>query len=511
MGLIDKVRALRESRLPLVWQDEAEVAVVGTGAGGATAARVLAARGVDVLMLEEGPRLRTKERPRAVGLALAQAMREAGTQATAGTAPMVVLQAKCVGGSTAVNSGIIWRLPEDVLIDWRQRFGLGDLVEENALHRVYEAMEEDLEVADVSDSVLGGNGALLARGSAALGLPGKVMSRNAGRCQGSGECLQGCPGERRQSMDVSYVPKAMADGARLRTLCRVTRVLFEGQRAAGLEGLALDPDTHAPIGRFRVRAAKVVVAAGVVHTPLILQRSGLGGLVGERFQAHPGAAIVGKFPHPVRMAFGATQAYEVPQRARGFKVESLALPPEMLAARIPGTGRQWQERLSQLDHYAQWCAQVRMKAHGSIRQGVLGPNIRFSPTAEDMQKTQDGLLEICRMMIAAGAEEVYPRINGVPEVLRTMDDVDRVAETPWKKSDVHLVASHLFGTAVAGADPRRSVVNPQLESHAHPGLYVMDGSVFPTNLGVNPQHGIMAVVYRGAEQLAVSLGRAKAA
>ena len=494
-----------------VWEDRAHTLVVGTGAGGATAARVLAAQGVDVLMLEEGPKLVTADRPRDVPAALASTMREGGTQASGDLSPLVVLQGKCVGGSTAINSGIIWRMPEDVREDWIRNHGLASLVDATEFERIYDVIEEDLEVEETREDLLGGNGALMAKASKALGLPGKPMTRNAGRCEANGECLQGCPNENRQSMDVSYVPRAIADGARLRTLARVDRVWIENGRAVGVLGMALDPETREPVGRFQVRAENVVVAAGVVHTPIILRRSGLRGQVGERFQAHPGAAMLGRFDEPVRMAYGATQGYEVPMRSRGFKVESLSLPPEMLAARLPGVGAEWQERMKHLDHYAQWCAQVRMEAHGRIRPGLLGPSISFAPTDRDMAKMKDAFVTIGRMLFAAGAREVYPGIDGYPEVLRTEDELEHAARLPLGRNQVHLVASHLFGTAVAGADPSRSVVDPQLQSHQVSGLYVMDASVFPTNMGVTPQHAIMAVVYRAAEQLAASRGRRRAA
>lgn len=494
-----------------VWEDRAHTVIVGTGAGGATAARVLAEQGVDVLMLEEGPKLVTSERPRDVPGALASTMREGGTQASGDLSPLVVLQGRCVGGSTAINSGIIWRMPEDVRDDWTKNHGLAELVDAGEMERIYEVIEEELEIEETGEAVLGGNSALMAKASDALGLPGKPITRNAARCKGSGECLQGCPGERRQSMDVSYVPKAIGDGARLRTHARVDRVWIEGGRAVGVIGQALDPDTRKPIGRFQVRAENVVVAAGVVHTPIILRKSGLRGQVGERFQAHPGAAMLGRFDEPVRMSYGATQGYEIPQRSRGFKIESLSLPPEMLAARLPGVGAEWQERMAHLDHYAQWCAQVRMKAHGRIRPGLLGPSIKYAPLDEDIAKMQDAAVTIGRMLFAVGAREVYPGIDGVPEVLRSVDELEAMARTPWKRTQVHLVASHLFGTAVAGADPSRSVVGPDLESHEVDGLYVMDASVFPTNMGVNPQHAIMTVVFRAAEQLAAKATARRAA
>ncbi|MCB9632313.1 MAG: GMC family oxidoreductase [Sandaracinus sp.] len=485
-----------------VYEDDADVVIVGTGAGGATAARVLAASGVDVLLLEEGPQLRTSERRRDAVGALSSALRDAGTQTTTGPTPIPVLQGKCVGGSTAMNSGIIWRMPEDVRQTWIREHGLEALVDAGELDRIYDVVERELEVSLTGDDVLGGNATLMRMGAEALGLPGKSMSRNAARCDGKGECLQGCPGEKRQSMDVSYIPRSIRDGARLETGCRVHKVWIEGGRAVGVVGEKIDPQTRKPVGRFRVRARHVVVSAGVVHTPVILQRSGLRGLVGQRFQSHPGAAIVGRFPEPVRMSYGATQGYEVPMRDRGFKLESLSLPPEMLAARLPGVGAEWQERIANLDHFAQWCAQVRMEAKGRVQAGPFGPMVFYEPTARDLGKAQDALTLICRMMFAAGAVEVYPGIDGVPEVLRSLADVDAMSEKPWRRTQVHLVASHLFGTAVAGRDPSQSVVDPSLESHAVRGLYVMDASVFPTNMGVNPQHSIMAVVWRAAEQLA---------
>ena len=505
MGLFDRLRG------GWVYEDDADYVIVGTGAGGATAGKVLAEAGHDVLFVEEGPRLKTKDRPRDAIGALSGSMRQAATQTTAGPVPIPVLQGVCVGGSTAMNSGIIWRMPEDVREDWITNHGLASLVDEGELERIYETVEEDLEVSPTGDDVLGGNATLMRQASEKLGLPGKPMSRNAARCDGKGECLQGCPGEKRQSMDVSYVPRAMAAGARLSTLCRVEKVWIEGGRAVGVIGSKMDRHTRKPLGRFRVRARHVIVSAGVVHTPIILKRSGLGGLVGHRFQAHPGAAIVGRFAEPVRMSYGATQGYEVPMRSRGFKLESLSLPPEMLAARLPGVGAEWQERVANLDCYTQWCAQVRMEAKGRVVPGPFGPLVFYQPTARDLAKAKEALVLICRMMFEAGAVEVYPGIGGIPEVLRSPAEVDAVEAQKWSPAAIHLVASHLFGTACAGANPGRSVVGPDLQSHEVAGLYVMDASVFPTNMGVNPQHSIMAVTYRAAEQLALRGGARQAA
>ncbi len=495
----------------VVLDDEADFVVVGTGAGGATAARVLSAAGCSVVMLEEGPSLRTADRPRDALGAMATAFRDFGTNTTRGTAPFPILQGRCVGGATAINSGIIWRLPEDVREDWIARFGLGELVDAKGLAEAFDIIERELEITETQDEILGTNSALMAAGAEALGLKGRKIVRNAARCKGTAQCLQGCPGEARQSMDVSYVPRAIADGARLHPLARVDRVWIEGGRAVGVVGEALDPVTRRARGILRVRARRaVIVSASAIQTPVVLRKSGLRGMVGERFQCHPGAAVVGRFRDPVVMGFGASQGYEVPLRDRGMKLESLTMPPELLATRLPGAGAEWQRRIAELDHYAQWAVQVRMKAHGRVRPTLFGTGsdsaVTFKPLPDDLDRMRHGIVTLCRMMFAAGATEVYHGVAGHPSVFTRPDQVDALEAAPLRADRVNLIASHLFGTACAGADPRTSVVGPDLQSHEVPGLYVMDASVFPTNLGVNPQHSIMALTWRAAERLA-SAGR----
>jgi choline dehydrogenase-like flavoprotein len=486
-----------------VREDEADYVIVGSGAGGATAARVLSEAGRSVLLIEEGPRLASAERSRAMLEALRLTFRDAGTQTTRGRAPFPLLQGCLVGGTTAVNSGITWRLPEDVRAEWSERHGLGELLEERALTRVFEQIERELSIHETEPGVLGENALLLARAAQALALPGKVIARNTRDCVGSASCLQGCPRAARQSMDVSYVPYALARGGKLWESARAERIELAGGRAVGVRGHTLDMDRRA-VAPFHARARRgVIIACGALHTPLLLRKAGLRGLVGERFQAHPGAAVVGVFDAPVVQGFGATQGYEIPLRERGFKVESLSLPPELLAARLPGVGPDWQRRLADLGHYAHWAAQVRMRAHGRVRADFSGrPSVRFTPLREDMEKVRESVALMVRLLFAAGAREVSHGVHGLPPYFHSPDQAALIERHPADPGYFHMLASHLFGTACAGAEPRTSVVGPGLESHAIKGLYVMDASVFPTNLGVNPQHSIMALAFRAAERLA---------
>jgi choline dehydrogenase-like flavoprotein len=249
-------------------EDSADFVIVGSGAGGATAARVLCEAGLSVVILEEGPALTPSSRSRALLDAMEQSTRDMATVATRGRNPIPLLMGRCVGGSTAINSGIIWRLPEDVREDWTTRLGLGDLVGESTLDRCFSRIEQELGVIEVAEGQLGGNALRMQAASRALGLPGRAMRRNAKLCEGSARCLQGCPNGARQSMDVSYIPRALGQGARLHALARARRVIFRAGRAIGVTGHMLDEHTRQPRGEFRVHARRgVIVAAGAIYTP----------------------------------------------------------------------------------------------------------------------------------------------------------------------------------------------------------------------------------------------------
>ncbi|HEX4351974.1 MAG TPA: GMC family oxidoreductase N-terminal domain-containing protein, partial [Polyangiales bacterium] len=212
-------------------EDSADFVIVGSGAGGATAARVLSEAGLSVIMLEEGPSLAPSQRSLGLLDAMDESLRDMATVATRASSPMPLLMGRCVGGSTAVNSGIIWRLPEDVRQDWSARFGLGEWFSKDAIDHTFDRIESELGVLEVREEVLGGNAQRLRAGSQALGLSGRTIRRNAKNCEGSARCLQGCPTGARQSMDVSYIPRAQRHGARVHPLARAQRLLFADDRA----------------------------------------------------------------------------------------------------------------------------------------------------------------------------------------------------------------------------------------------------------------------------------------
>jgi choline dehydrogenase-like flavoprotein len=356
-------------------------------------------------------------------------------------------------------------------------------------------------VRPVQRDVIGGNGGLMARGAGKLGITGRVIERIEDGCRGSNRCLQGCPHAAKLSMERSLLPRACGNGARVLTGARAERIVTGGGRAQGVRGRL----THSR-RRFHVVARKgVVLGASATGSPVLLRRSGLrGAAVGGHFQAHPGCGLAGVFDEEVRPWAGATQSWESAHHwERRFKLESLGLPLGLMLARIPGFGRTLSGHLGELGHVALWGVQVRARAEGRVRPGFGGsPAIRYDLTPEDMGTLQEGTRVLAEMFFAAGAREVWPGIHGLPERLTSPDQVSLLTEGTLDPRRVHMIATHLFGTCRMGAAADGAVVDHRFQTHGLERCWVVDSSVFPTNLGVNPQHTILAMARVAGHRIA---------
>lgn len=496
-------------------EEMVDVVIVGTGVGGATAARVLSEAGLDVMLIEEGPHVFNEDLRSDMYTAFKNNWRDMGFQVAEGRAFIPVLQGRCVGGTTAVNGAIIHRMPEPIHRIWQREWGLGEALPYERMQQIYDRMDAELHVGTAPDDVLGNNSALMERGVEALGITGNRIRRNVKDCRGSVHCNQGCPTGRRQSMNNSYVPLSLEQGARLLATCKVTQLVERGGRAAGVRGHFQHPHTAEVGSSVTVHARHgVIVAASAIQTPLLLADNGVGRgsrLVGQRFQSHPGAGLVGVFDEPVNMWFGATQGYETTHYwDERMKFETVGMPLELTTARLPAIGPALMRDLKGAAHLAVWGVQVRAGAMGSVGRSWLGGRtvIKYDPSDEDVRVLKRGLKRVSDMMFAAGAREVMPGVHGMPERISSPEQFDAVFSLPDDPRLFHWIAAHLFGTVCMGGPDHRTPLGPDGQSRDLPGLYVMDASVFPTNMGVNPQHTIGAISWLLAERFAESVARA---
>ncbi len=484
--------------------EEFDYVIVGSGAAGATAGRMLVDTGASVAIAEEGAAVPSSEFGATIWPTGLRLYREMATLTSRGNTPVTVLQGSCLGGSTVVNSAIVRYLPESVWSSWDQEHHLGDAIPYGALEQHWQTLERELSAEPTPPELWGGNNRLMAKAAGALGVRGGPTTRYMRECRGSARCQLGCPYGAKQSMLVSYLPYAVDRGALVLTGAKVERALVKSGRAVGVEGRYGTPKGAE---NFTLRARKgVLVAASAIQTPVLLSRTGVRSPhLGRHYQVHPGLAMVGVFDEEVGTWAGATQGYAVDQHLEDYrcKIETLALPPELVLAQLPGAGRRWLDYIGKARHMAVWAVLLRAHAQGTVRERRFpkGTSIRFDLEPRDIVNLRKGLRSAAELFFAAGAREVLPGIHGLPESLTSPEQAALLEEGPSNPASYTLSTSHLFGTARMSVRPEDGVVGTGFAVHGVPGLYVVDSSVFPTNLGVNPQHTIMAVAMHAAQRI----------
>lgn len=497
-------------------QLEADVVVVGTGAGGAPVARRLAAQGHAVVLLEEGGGPRSRADYGRDPLRMQRELfRKGGATVAIGNAMIPIPVGMGVGGSTTVNSGTCFRPPASVMRRWELDDGLAGLGPDG-LAPYLDRVEHELQVAPSAPDVLGESAAVIARGAEALGYAHGPLSRNAPGCDGQGVCCFGCPTGAKRSTDVSYVPAALRAGAMLFTHARVTAVIVEAGRAVGVRASVRHPDGSRRT--LTVRATAVVLSCGALHTPALLLRQRLAngsGQVGRNLTIHPASYAWARMDEPVRGWGAVPQGYAVDELVdQGIRFEGAFVPIGIAAPSLAQVGASWTSLVESFDRLACFGFMITDRSRGRVTVGRgREPRVTYRVVDEDRRKLVLAHAVLARMFLAGGAREVHPAVRG-HDTIRGEADVRRLLGEGMRRvrpHDVDITAYHPLGTCRMGADARRSVIGPGHEAHEVPGLFVSDGSAVPGPLGVNPQVTIMAFAERAAEHVARRVERAEGA
>jgi choline dehydrogenase-like flavoprotein len=390
-----------------------------------------------------------------------------------------------------------------VLGAWRDEHGIEWA---DKLDGDYAEAEEIMWVREVDPERMGRNGQLLREGAEALRVRHEPLRRNAGGCYQCSSCPSGCRLDAKRAAHVSYLPRAVAAGARVRSGVDARRIAFENGRAAGLECFARADGRARP---YRVRARRaVVLAGGAFGTPELLLRSGIsspGGQLGRNLRIHPACWVGARFDEEVRGWDGIMQSYAVTEwEPQGILLEATFTPLAFGAQWLPGTGRAHQERVRSYDHIAS--TGVHLSDRSSGRVGLAGDGslrVTYRLTEDDSRRLVFGIARAAELLYAAGATEVYPQIAGIPIIPRAR--VADLESSPPPAAALRLEAFHPMGTARMDADPARGVAGTDGAVHGAEGLYVADGSLLPSSIGVNPMMTIIAMASRVARQVAERL------
>ena len=512
--VIDASRLERELAL------EADVVIVGTGAGGGTAAEILANAGLAVILLEEGPLQSSRDFRMREADAYPQLYMESAARKTKDKA-INILQGRCVGGGTTVNWTSSFRTPAATLAYWQREFGLAEFSVEG-MAPWFAQMEQRLSITpwEVAPNA---NNEALGRGARKLGIAAPSIRRNVKGCWNLGYCGMGCPINAKQSMLVTTIPGALAKGATLVTRVRATRFVTAGDQVTALEANAMDEAGIAPTARrVTLRARAFVAAAGAIGTPALLLRSGAPDphqLTGKRTFLHPSVVSAAAMPEIIDGFAGAPQTVYSDHFLQvqpidgpiGYKLEAPPLHPVLTATTLPDDGVRHAQWMREFRNLQVVIALLRDGFHaesagGTVRLRDDGTPVLDYPLTDFLwDGVRRAFLSMAEIQFAAGATRVAPAHADGPTFASYADAKAAIAALDLRPLVTRVVSAHVMGGAPFGADPRRAVVDVSGRHHQLRNLYVCDGSLFPTSIGANPQLSIYGFAARIATALATTL------
>ena len=522
IGLASGWKVIDAARLEGPRDLDADVCVVGSGAGGGVTAELLARAGFHVVILEEGPLLSSSDFHMREREAYPRLYQESAGRLTKDR-EITILQGRAVGGGTTVNWTSSFRTPAATLAHWSSAYGLKN-VDAAALAPWFAMMEARLSIAPwpVAPNE---NNDVLRRGCEKLGIPSGAILRNVKGCWNLGYCGMGCPTNAKQSMLVTTLPAALERGATLVHRARVVSLDIRADRVVTCEARGVERNGAPPLAHpLRVRARHFVLAAGAIGTPAVLLRAQAPDphlLLGRRTFLHPTLVSGATMPHPVAGYYGAPQTIysdhfqdaAAPSGGVGFKLEAAATHPILAGITLPGFGAPHSEWMKTLEQGQVVIALLRdgfdaRSPGGRVQLRRDGSPLLDYPIPEYLREgMRRAYLAMAEIQFAAGARSVLPMHEAARVATSWREAKAMIESLPMSPMAARVVSAHVMGGCAMGPDPRSAVVDEALRHHQLANLSVHDGSIFPTSLGANPQLSIYGFTARATARLAAALGR----
>ncbi len=499
---------------------EADVAIVGSGAGGGTTAEILSAAGFKVLLIEEGPLKTSGDFKMLEHEAYANLYQE-GIGRMSKDGAITIMQGRAVGGTTLINWTSSFRTPAPTLEHWAREHGVqGHDPAEMAPW--FERMEQRLGVAPWAVPP-NANNQVIRSGCDKLGYSSKVIPRNVRGCWNLGYCGMGCPTNAKQSMLVTTIPATLEKGGELLYLARAERLLFDGERVSGIECLGMDERSVAPNGRkILVKAKHYVLSGGGINTPGLLLRSNAPDphqCTGKRTYLHLVNFSAAQFEEVINPFYGAPQSiysdhFQWDDGTAGrmsYKLEVPPLHPALAATLLGRFGLDNALRMEQLPHTNVMLALLRDGFHPDSAEGKVelrgdgSPVLDYRMTDYTWDGVRRAFHSMAEIQFAAGAKAVLP-LHADAGYAKTPAEAKRlIDDLSLEIYRTRLGSAHVMGGCAMGEDPRQAVTDSLGRHHQLSNLSIHDGSLFPTSIGANPQLSIYGLTAKLATRLAERL------
>lgn len=492
---------------------EYDVVIIGSGAGGGTVAKELAplaAKGLKIALLEWGGHFERKDNTRnEIKMASKYYFDGGGFQNTA--QDMTFAFAKAVGGSTTVYTGTSLVAPKNVF----ERWDVPGIDLDDLLPRYQKYIRENNVHLNASEEI-NDNNRLFREGCERLGWHVEQFPVNTKDCVGLSTCNLGCAMHAKQGTAMVQIPQAVEQGVDLISFCRVERIDGHDVLAEVIPpefGLKASP---LPIGRYRFKAKKIILSAGVIHSPVLLMRSlgrDFSSAVGRYFTCHPALILVAEHTESINVTTGHPKSYYCDEfhHSERFLLETCFYFPFTLSKNLMGFGQEMDELM---EHYNRLqmilvLAIDKPESHNRVDMDKNGkPIVRYSFAEETIRSFVTAIRASAKIFFAAGAKRVHAPATDRFFIEATQADlVDRlITRELFKLGQISISAAHLMGGCRMGTDPKTSVTDSWGRVHGQKDLYVADASLFPAASEVNPYLTIMALSDRVAEAVRRDLG-----
>jgi choline dehydrogenase-like flavoprotein len=479
----------------------ADVCIIGSGCGGATAARVLAEAGRDVVVLEEGGDFPAERFTQRDGEMYDQLYMERGGRASSDLS-VSVLQGRVLGGGGIINACDVVPIPEAVLEHWAKRHGLHDFRPEAVAPHAKLALE-DLSAGPIPEAQVNAANRLLRSGTEARGLRGELMLHNRVGCAGMGTCLIGCPVDAKRNPRTVAIPAALQAGARFYVRARARRIEGANNELKRIAVRILDQRGHRERGELTVRAPIVIVAANAIGSAELLLRSAIGNAhVGRHLMLQPQLPVTAVFDQRVEAFRGIPQAYAVTEFERhddpkhglwGFRIEAIMGTPGMVGSLLPFSGLEGKSAMALYDKIAASLLLVPDAPSGTVRIGSNGRlRIDYIQREDHRARLRQAVREAARIYLAAGARRVI--VPTVPAlVIETERDLGRVDSLELAPASAPLLSAHQQGTLRFAGSSRDGAADPSGRIYGTRGVYVFDSSGFPSSASSHTMAPIIAI------------------
>ena len=469
---------------------DCDVLIIGSGAGGATTAATLAEAGHDVLIVEEGSWVAQGSVTPFSLEQMDRQYRSGGVTVALGLPSIAYTEGRCAGGGTEVNSGLYRRPPEYTLDRWRTDYQIEDLRTDD-LQEICEEVETALDVQLVPGEQTPASD-ILGRGAERLGWEHDEIPRWM-TYPASGRAVDG----RRQSMTETYLPRALAAGARLLTEHRLDHLVMHRNRALRAE-LTSTADGEQPV---TISFRDVIVCGGAIQSPAVLQRSGIRHRVGRTLAVHPTVKLAARFADEVNTPADVA-VIQVKEFAPEISFGGSASHPGLVALALTDNWKDFGHAITAWPELVIYYAAITSQGRGWVQAvpGLRDPIVTYRLTKRDRDLLGRGLARLALVMLEAGALEVYPSFHDAP-VVRNRRDLATMTST-FAATRASVMTVHLCSTVPMGEDRRRCATNSFGKVHDIDNVYVNDASLLPDAPGVNPQASVMAIAIRNARRFA---------